>query len=324
MSRLTRMRGPCWILVLCVMAGIALPALGQEAKKKQAPSLPPPDVKDASYGPHERNVLDLWKAKSDRPTPLVIFIHGGGFRSGDKSNLPLPLLQKSLKAGFSVASINYRLTQQATYPAPMLDSARAVQFLRSKAGEWNLDTKRFAASGGSAGAGISLWLGFHDDLADPKSDDPVARQSTRLACMGVLGAQTTYDPRAIKELVGGKAHEHSALLFFYGITKEERDAPGDSVAKQFEDASPMTHLSAGDPPAFLYYTEGKGPLPDDAKAGDGIHHPNFGVALQKKVEPLGVECVVRHLDDYRGKPRPNEAMFDEMVAFFAKAFADQK
>ncbi len=60
-----------------------------------------------------------------------------------------------------------------TSPAPQHDGARAIQFLRSKAGEWNLDPKRFAAFGGSAGTGISLWTGLHDDLADPKSSDPV-------------------------------------------------------------------------------------------------------------------------------------------------------
>jgi acetyl esterase/lipase len=59
----------------------------------------------------------------------------------------------------------------------MHDGARAVQYLRSRAKEWNLDPARVAATGGSAGAGISLWLAFHADLADPKSKDPVARQS---------------------------------------------------------------------------------------------------------------------------------------------------
>src|SRR6266508_1665940 len=100
---------------------------------------PKPDVADARYGPHERNVLDLWKAKSDKPTPLVVYIHGGGFRAGDKSSLAPPLLSKCREAGLSVAAINYRFSQHAPFPAPMLDGTRAVQFLRSKAKEWNLD-----------------------------------------------------------------------------------------------------------------------------------------------------------------------------------------
>src|SRR5437899_8020126 len=89
------------------------------------PTKRPPDLANVSYGPHERNVLDLWKAKSDRPTPLVIFIHGGGFTQGDKSAVNPVLLDTSLKEGISVASINYRYSTQAPYPAPMADSARA-------------------------------------------------------------------------------------------------------------------------------------------------------------------------------------------------------
>src|SRR6266852_1959352 len=160
----------------------------------------PPDLANVSYGPHERNVLDLWKAKSDRPTPLVIFIHGGGFTQGDKSSVSMALIDACLKQGISVASINYRYSTQAPYPAPMADSARAVQFLRLHAAEWNLNPKAFAATGGSAGAGISLWMGFHDDMAEPGSDDPLKRQSTRLSAMAVTNGQTTYDPRTIATL----------------------------------------------------------------------------------------------------------------------------
>src|SRR5262245_51313939 len=74
-----------------------VPALAQQEKPK-------PDVADAKYGPHERNVLDLWKAKSETPTPLVVFIHGGGFRAGDKSQVSPALVNSCLKAGISVAS----------------------------------------------------------------------------------------------------------------------------------------------------------------------------------------------------------------------------
>src|SRR5881396_2297342 len=72
----------------------------------QAPPLPPPDVANARYGPHERNVLDVWKAKSSQPAPIVVFIHGGGFTQGDKSGVPPPLLNECLRAGIAVASIN--------------------------------------------------------------------------------------------------------------------------------------------------------------------------------------------------------------------------
>jgi acetyl esterase len=117
--------------------------------------------------------------------------------------LPDRLLTESLKSGISVVTITYRLSDEAKAPAPFLDGARAIQFIRFKAKEWNLDPQRIAATGMSAGAGISLWLGFHDDLADPNSPDPVLRQSTRLTCMAVYMAQTSHDPRFIRELFPG-------------------------------------------------------------------------------------------------------------------------
>ncbi len=97
------------------------------------------------------------------------------------------MLPKLLEEGISVASVEYRFIAEATADGvvppvhgPLHDAARALQFVRSKASEWNIDKSKIAASGGSAGACTSLWLAFHSDLADPKSADPIARESTRL------------------------------------------------------------------------------------------------------------------------------------------------
>ena len=274
----------------------------------------PPDIENVAYGPHERNVFDLWKAKSERPAPLVIFIHGGGFRAGDKRNLNPGLLDMCLERGWSVAAINYRFSQHAPYPAPMRDSARAVQLLRSKAREWNLDPKKFAATGGSAGAGISLWLGFHDDLADRNSADPIERQSTRLSVMGVFGAQSSYDPRVIAQEIGEAAARHPALEPFYGLKGDELKT--ERAFKIFADASAMTHLSKGDPPVWMFYSEAPGPLPADAKPGTGIHHPRFGTLLKEQMDRLHIECIVRHRNDYSNDAQAQANR--EMVSFFAR------
>ena len=141
-----------------------------------------PTFSNVSYGPDESNVYDFWRAPAGAPNPVLLFIHGGGFRAGSKSQVDTSLLQACLRSGISFAAIEYRLSQKAPYPAQMHDCARALQQIRSKAAEYGIDPARVASTGGSAGAGISQWLAFHDDLADPKSADPVARQSTRLAC----------------------------------------------------------------------------------------------------------------------------------------------
>ncbi|NDH00710.1 MAG: alpha/beta hydrolase, partial [Opitutae bacterium] len=184
------------ILILCIMSMVTLPMdakspqgqrTGKVSKKEQyADSIPTPTLSEVAYGSHERHVLDFWKAKSDKPTPLVFVIHGGGWSGGSKERLSrfvdAPAL---LKAGISVVAINYRYIHNAQglkppVKAPLFDAARALQFVRSKAAEWNIDKTHIAAAGSSAGACTSLWLLYHDDLADPESDDPIARESTRL------------------------------------------------------------------------------------------------------------------------------------------------
>src|SRR5215471_11073266 len=150
----------------------------------------PKPLLNVAYGTHPRQVLDFYPAPSDKPAPVVFYIHGGGWQGGDKRTNPKPFLDK----GISVVAINYRYVKNAVedkveppVKAPLEDAARALQFVRSKATEWNIDKKRIGATGGSAGACSSLWLAFHDDMADPNSKDPIARESTRLYCAAVNG-----------------------------------------------------------------------------------------------------------------------------------------
>jgi acetyl esterase/lipase len=194
-----------------------------------------------------------------------------------------------LEAGISVAAISYRYSTQAIAPAPFQDGARAVQFLRSKAKEWNIDPKRLAATGGSAGAGISLWLAFHDDLADPKSDDPVLRQSTRLSCAVVFNGQTSYDPRFIRELFPGKdVYKMGALRELFGVDLNKLDELPAEKYRLFEEVSAINHLTKDDPPVMLIYASPmNAPITD---TGIGIHHPLFGKALKEKMDALHISC----------------------------------
>jgi acetyl esterase len=254
-------------------------------KKDAAVRHPTPVCPDVKYGPYARNVMDVWLAKSDKPTPVLVSIHGGGFRHGDKS-VEGRVLDECLKAGISVAAITYRLSDEAKAPAQFLDSARAIQFIRSKAKEWNLDPARMAATGGSAGAGISLWLGFHDDLADPKNSDPVLRQSTRLTCMAVYNGQTSYDPRFIRQLFpGANTYKHQALAQLFDADLDKLDELPKEKYKLFEEVSALPHLTKDDPPVLLIYAADM----DDT----GIHSARFGKVLNEKMDALGIECQVR-------------------------------
>lgn len=291
---------------------------GSGASAQQKPkgeAKPAPDIANAAYGPHKHHTFDLWKAQSPTPTPLVVYIHGGGFSAGSKEDLAPALLTGLLAKGISVMTINYRLTPETFFPGHYLDCARAIQFARFHATEWNLDPQRVGASGGSAGAGTSLWIAFHDDLADPKNSDPVLRQSTRLACVAVQGAQCTYDPRTIREWVGDAAAQHPALRSMYGLKPEEVDTP--KAYQLYEAAAPLTYLTKNAPPVYAFYNEPRGPIPANARPGTGIHHINFGLKLKERMDQLGVECLIRHLDQ-AAKPVP------ESIEFFVRHLLKEK
>ena len=98
---------------------------------------------------------------SEKPTPVVVYIHGGGFRGGSKQRINVKTLRGLLEAGISVVAFHYRFVQHAPLPAAHHDCRRALQLLRSKADEWNLDPERVGAFGGSAGAQLCMHLAFH-------------------------------------------------------------------------------------------------------------------------------------------------------------------
>ena len=287
-------------------------------KQGTTPDAIQPTFADVQYGEYERNVLDFYQARSDKPTPLVIYIHGGGFVGGNKNVAPAQL-KGFLDAGISVAAIHYRFVngKDVIFPVPQHDGARAVQFLRSKAQEWNIDRERVACYGGSAGAGISMWIGFHDDLADPTSNDPIRRESTRIQAIGTFGGQSTYDPIRIKELIGGRAWEHPSVFKAYGVTTaEEALHPTPEKQRLYDESSAITHLTKDDPPLYMVYNESDGPLPPDARPGQGIHHPNFGRHLKEKMDELRIENVFVYTPDAKGRN-----VNAEMLAFFQKQFA---
>ncbi len=246
---------------------------------------------DVPYGKHPRQVLDFYPAKSDKPTPVVFYIHGGGWQAGDKKMNPKAFLDK----GISVVSINYRYTKHGVEDkveppvlAPLSDAARALQFVRSKAAEWNLDKKRIGATGGSAGGCSSLWLAFHADLADPKSDDPIARESTRLYCAAVNGAQTSLDPKELLEWMPNYTYgAHAFGLSNLKQVSEKRE----SVLKWIKEYSPMELATKDSPPIGLFYGGDK-----DAKVGDSpkdpTHSPILGIKMEEKLKELGVDVVL--------------------------------
>lgn len=276
-------------LIVCVAGFAAEPS-------RPGPVAPAPTLADVPYGPHARNVLDFWQApaaNSGHPAPLVVFIHGGGFVAGDKTGVRRgPAIAMCLDAGISFASINYRYLGPGVALQDILrDCARAVQFLRSHAGDWHIDKARVAAHGDSGGAGASLWLAAHADLAEPGSPDPVRRESTRLVCAGLNSPQFSFDWLRWSEVFGadvvrrfGGAYNSPTL---YGFTTEEalRSPAG---AKVRADCDLLGLLAKDTAPLFINSN-----LPDLALENQNqfLHHPKHAQLLYERSRELGIPVV---------------------------------
>ncbi len=278
-------------------ASTAVKIVDPEFRKYPLPVEPDENV---SYGTHRMQRIYFWRAKSDKPTPLLFYIHGGGWTGGDRS-VVRSMLKPALDAGISVVSVEYRNIRDSMddglvppVKGPMFDCARALQFTRSKAKEWNLDKTKVALAGGSAGACTSLWIAFHDDLADPNSADPIARESTRVTCAAVSGAQTTLDPKQMREwtpnskygahafgIVWDAKQKLSSFDMFYA--ERERILPW---IKQY---SPFELVSRDDPPVGLFYSAAPN-LGKDEK--DPTHTANFGVKLKEHCDALQAPCAL--------------------------------
>ena len=178
--------------------------------------------------------LDIYlPEKKDPAPPLMIWIHGGGWRNGDKRMVNRAVVRLS-QAGYAVASINYRLKDLTIHPDHIHDCKAAVRWLRAHASEYGYDPKRVAVGGGSAGGHLSLLLGLSDgveDLEGSVGDFPDESTS-------VLAIVDLYGPTDFPEF------KRSSTRFQQrGVMSDERLAH----------ASPMTYLTPDDPPVLILH-----------------------------------------------------------------------
>jgi acetyl esterase/lipase len=310
-------------VLLCAVINVhaATPATSPniQTPSKKSIMTDQPTFANLPYGNDERQVMDIYLAPSDKPTPCVLHIHGGGWLTGNKTHFSLPGGPKALLAqGISVVSINYRYLKQTIvnsgstrgngptlprgdYPtppvkAPLDDAARAMQFIRHHAKDWNINPNRIAVTGGSAGACSSLWLTFHDDLADPTSTDPIARQSTKPYCAATIGAQTSLDPIQILEWMPNATYGGHAFGYIWDHSDHTVEIRSflkdrDSVLSWINNYSPYALLTQDDPPVYLFYgnTPAKG-----AATKDPTHSANYGELLVEKLNQSGNEYEFVH------------------------------
>lgn len=283
---------------------------------------PAPDLVNIKYGQHERNILDIWFANKSKITPLVIYIHGGGFKVGSKERIKANELTELLEAGISVASINYRLLSNAPLPAAHFDAKLALQFIRSKSSEWKIDKNKIGLFGGSAGSQICMWLAFSNDMADSNSNNPIEHESTRVTCVAPIGGQTTMNSEfwirlASKHLKDENGSNYTSKIFG-DISRRDniRMAMYDSKTlneanKIADELSALSLISADDPPVFMsYFMSPKAKTPSNPKKIRGwlVHHVDFGLALKEKMDELNIEAYLK----YPG----NKTKYNSFVEFF--------
>ena len=218
--------------------------------------------------------------------PAIVGIHGGGWRGGDKRRIRgLPAF---VRAGFVVVSINYRLSQQAQYPAAVNDCRIAVRWIRKHAGDYGVDPDRIGVLGGSAGGHLSLMVGMLDD-------EPKQEISSR-----VQAVCAWFGPADFRD---GPAND-KAFVQFIGATFEENP-------EAYRQASPVTHVSKDDPPTLLIHGENDRVVP--------IRHSKTMHAALRAVGVDSTLVVVKNAGHgFRGRSiQPNfRKLLSKTVAFF--------
>ena len=257
-----------------------------------------------SYGPYDENLFDIYLPASDEPTPLLIYIHGGGFTGGSRDTTNSEdFVMAYLEGGVAFATVDYRLLES---PDPdgviksLQDSTRCLQFIRYHAAQLNIDPSNIILMGGSAGAGTSLWIGFNDDMADPDNEDPVLRQSTRVTALIAIATQGTYDIDKWSTVVF-EEYELDLLEFadtlglaqllldFLGITDvEEFDSPETLAYRARVDMLDL--MDAEDPP--FYAQNDLEPAIAPVTVNLAFHHANHALVLAERADEVGLEHVV--------------------------------
>lgn len=252
------------------------------------------------YGTDPTQVFDAFLPTSSTPTAAIIYVHGGGFVQGSRDDAygnGAPEIHQIVGAGVAWFGVDYRLLADPGIETDGVrkslgDARRALQFIRHHARELNIDPKHVAMYGISAGAGTSLWLATHDDMAQGHNDDTIARESTRPIAVSAIATQATYDilrwapdifnPEysvVSNELLLTVSAAVDLLVSFYGLPASVRT---DTVAliamlenayyaPYRADLDMLALASADDPPAHLYT-----PLPDLGPLDpnfDVLHHP---------------------------------------------------
>lgn len=275
--------------------------------------------KDISYGPYRENTFDIFMPNSTRLTPLVIYIHGGGFLAGEKENPYNAMwsgnwdfpgeIRTLLTNNIAFASINYRLLafegDQDGVLKSLNDSKRCLQYIRAISDVLNVDKNNILLCGSSAGGGTAEWLAFSDDMADPSNPDPVLRESSRVKGIAVKATQASYDLERYetdisteydfswREYFKEDPDMKPRFLSFYGMgnLNEFYTEPIKSYRRKVD----MLGIMSTDDPEF-WVSNPQTPVVIPTRANILNHHAFHARTLKEWADSIGIPNVVSYGD----------------------------
>ena len=240
--------------------------------------------------------LDLYVPPGEGPFPLVFWIHGGGWHSGSKDN-GINLALKFLPKGFALASINYRLTSDAPFPAQIEDCNGALAYLRQHAGKYQIDSQRVGTLGHSAGAHLAALMAV---TGEGKRFSPGSTESVRVQAAVCWATPADLDRERGDWPKTSMMHNRPEAPLW-------RFFPGNKYDEAFaREASPASYVHPGAPPMIVVHG-----------AKDELVPPGQALAFAEALKKAGVDVTLR-IDPDRGHDVMNAASVDEAIAFFKR------
>lgn len=243
-----------WLLLILCITLFSSSSFSQGPRKANTDNIKRKWLDIAYAAKSQAQKLDIYLPdEGDGPFPVILSIHGGAFKSGDKGdNQVMPMLE-GLKRGYAIVSINYRLSQEAIFPAQIYDVKAAVRWVRANAKQYKLNPDKIAAWGGSAGGHLSAMVGTSGNVKELEDmSQGNADQSSRIQAVVDWFGPTDFlkMDEQLKESKVNNPQTHSiadspeSQLIGRNLT----DAP--DLVKA---ANPETYITKDDPPFFIQH-----------------------------------------------------------------------
>jgi acetyl esterase/lipase len=251
---------------------------------------------------HRNQVLDIYlpEQPSEKPLPLMIWIHGGAWMAGSQANPPALYL---VRKGFAVASVQYRFSKDAIWPAQSYDCKAAIRFLRANAAKYHFDPERFAVGGDSAGGHLAAFIGTSGDVKEMEGDLGNTNVSSR-----VQAVVDWFGPTDVT-LMAEQGGPHSVIkhndatspesLLMGGPVQEKKD-----LART---ANPLTYIDKNDPPFLIMHGDKDQLVPHEQS-----------VILAKALIDAGVEVTMKTLpgaahEDPKFRSPENQRLMEDFL-----------